>query len=66
MDTTQEIQIKEENTTGKKKKKDSKNYSKQLISNEVIIAFTASRLDGKLRQDNKATTLMFLCSCGYQ
>lgn len=55
MDTTQEIQIKEENTTGKKKK-DSKNYSKQLISNEVIIAFTASRLDGKLRQDNKATT----------
>lgn len=56
MDTTQEIQIKEENTTGKKKKKDSKNYSKQLISNEVIIAFTASRLDGKLRQDNKATT----------
>lgn len=66
MDTTQEIQIKKKKIQQKKKKKDSKNYSKQHISNEVIIPFTASSLDGKLRQDNKATTLMFLCSCGYQ
>ena len=42
--------------TEKKKAQQKIKYSKQNISNEVIVFFTAE----KLRQDSKAMTLMFL------
>lgn len=54
--------MRNKNKTEKRKynREDSRNYSKQHISSEVIILFITGSLDEKLRQDSKATTLMFL------